>query len=255
MLNCCSRRGHAGSPEGPALIEEAAVNRLTLLAAASIASLVLSSNPEARGELFQLGSSFLVTGTNFPTNFGPATVTLGQSTTVNNGQLTLSETFVPDGPNAEWAVFNFSTTSGGPLAGNSSGLWQVNLNNIPLTQVVNYDNAFIYWTANGSAFSPLSLWGNVTQIAPNPINPSLGPAFFLPAGGTLTSLNVFANVFPYSFLNDVGVNTSAANDFHFGVHVTAVPEPSAWVLLAIAVGMVGVTRVMRRCRRLTLASA
>lgn len=172
-------------------------------------------------QLFQLGSSFSVSGINFPNDFGPETVTLGQTTTISSGRLALSETVVPDGPNAAWAIFNFSTTDGGPLAGDFGSLWGISINDVRMTHFVNIDDAFMYWTENGNAFSPLDLWGNVTKIGPNPIDPQLGPVFFLPASGTGTSLDGHISVTPYDFLFSVGIDLITADGFHFAVHVTS----------------------------------
>jgi hypothetical protein len=203
---------------------------------------------EVQAGLIPPGGTYTVTGTNFPGNFGPETVTLDQTAkAIEGGLLTLSETITPTGPNAAWIQFNFASSSGGPLAADLNSNWQVVLDDIPFSQEVLFDNAFIYWTANGTAFSPITPFGDVTEIAPDPIDPSVGPVFFLPAAsGEFTSLLVNADVNPYSFLGNVGVDPLAANDFHFAIHVTGVPAPPSWILFAIGSGLFGLVLGARR---------
>ena len=115
---------------------------------ALIAGLVLfgisAALPVQADPVFALGSTFTVTGTNFPTDFGPTPATLGSATTLNGGQLTLSETFTPISSTSEWVQFDFATTSGSPLGGNPSANFRLTINDIQTNEPAVLANAFVY---------------------------------------------------------------------------------------------------------------
>src|SRR5438445_2421392 len=145
------------------------------------------------------GSTYSVTGTNFPNGIATVIATEGASTNVAG--LTLTDTIVPDGPNAAWIQFNFVNPTGGSLAGNVNANWQINIDNLQLTGPAVFDNIFLYWTVNGTAVSPISSFGGITnQGNLNPFNPALGPVF----GGNsftgvpITSFDPLLFVNPYS---------------------------------------------------------
>jgi hypothetical protein len=107
---------------------------------------------------------------------------------------------------------------------------------------------------NGSAVSPINPFGGIGNVNPNPTNIVPGPVYggtlfppFLPPGTTLDLPNlIFVN--PYSFLSSGGINPNTANDFHAGLHFTAVnpvpppsvPEPTSIALFGVTgVGLLG----------------
>lgn len=88
--------------------------RTTLIAAAAAFGFISAAN----AGIFPIGSSLTLSGTNGPGGDYSDGTTFGATTTIDNGALDVSQTQTPDGPNAEWDVFNYSTVSGGPLAAN-----------------------------------------------------------------------------------------------------------------------------------------
>src|SRR5262245_1704977 len=96
--------------------------------AIAIGLALLWTGQTARARLILAGGTYTVAGTNFVTNYSQnVTVADGVTQSVNSGQLNLKLTVVPDGPNAEWDVFQFSTTNGGPLAGNLNAAWVLSM--------------------------------------------------------------------------------------------------------------------------------
>src|SRR5262245_14846369 len=86
------------------------------------------------------GSTYSLTGTNFPGGSGTVVVTEGTSTNVLG--LTVTDTIVADGPNADWFQLNFVNPTGGPLAANINANWQIALNGVQLTAPALFDNIF-----------------------------------------------------------------------------------------------------------------
>jgi hypothetical protein len=218
-----------------------------LLASALTAALGAAMVPSARAAaVYVLGGTYTVTGTNFPANFGPETVTLDQTTKpIESGALTVSETITPVNATTAFILFNFATPGSGSLAGDANADWGFTIDSIPIHGSGVLSNPFVYFTANGTPYSPLTAASGFGVIT-NPITGTgqvLDFVSFTPVvvAGSF-SLNVFSN--PYSFLNSVGVDTGTANDVHFGAEISLVPEPAS-VLLA-GLGLLGLSAVRRR---------
>jgi hypothetical protein len=224
--------------------------------AASALLLLLALAPRADAGLLQVGGTFTVAGLNFPTSFSQVVPVSTSPSPVNAGQLSLTTTVFPTGPNGEWADFAFSTTNGGPLAGNINASWNIQFFNLPMTQPSFWDGIYFYWTVNGTAVDPIFPFGSIGVAGPNPVNPALGPVFgnlSFPGVGPDTSItiNPFITIRPYSFVSAGGINPNTANGIHLGIHFdaanpTAVPEPSSLALLGV--GGLGVMTWVRRKR-------
>jgi hypothetical protein len=207
----------------------------------------LSTGQLAQAGILLTGGTFTVSGTNFVDTYSQV-VTVGTPTTVSNGKVNFSETVTPTGPNGEWVDFTFSTVNGGPLAGNVNGNWNINFLGLPMSQLAVWDGVFVYWSVNGTAVSPINQFGGMAPVAPNPINPALGPVYLAPVGsftpvGPATSFDFtpFLFVNPYSFVAAGAIDPNTANDLHLGLHldlahpIQPVPEPSSLVLVGMFV--------------------
>jgi hypothetical protein len=207
---------------------------------------LLCTGQTAWAGLIQAGGSYTVTGTNFVTNYSQNVTVDAQTHLVDSGLVNLTLTVVPDGPNAEWDVFRFTTTNGGPLAGNLNALWRLDMTNIPFNQAVAFDGFFAQWNVNGTAVSPIFPFGggalrvvhtNPTNIVPGPVYGGTVSGPIVPPGTTLNLPNLIF-VSPYSFVSAGGIDPNTANGFIAGLHFTAVnptavPEPSGLALLAL----------------------
>jgi hypothetical protein len=202
-----------------------------------------------------VGRQYTVNNINFRNTFTENVSLDGASSTINSGQLNVSETIVPDGLYSVWVVFDFETTSGGPLATNLSGSWRGRVENIQFLTPVGLDAFFVYWDVDGVPFSNiLPLFGN-TIVTTNPLTGS-GEVYYGEAAGPVPlSLThaLFATLNPYNQLNSRNINSATANGWHIAGHFTSpipingVPEPGS--LLLGGLGAIGVFAGARRRQR------
>lgn len=226
--------------------------------AGTAAVLLLGMATAARADIIPIGSSLSFGGTNLPGACANTTcqdaTTFGATTLIDGGALQLSETQVPDGPNAEWDVWSIATVNGGPLAGNIQGFWQITMSYV-LDAPVFFDQVALQWTVNGTPVDPLFNFGGICCATASNPSPITGEAYYnsgfsapLPAGLQSGWNQVF--VTPYSFVSAGGIDPNTANGLNFALHFTlqnpsAVPEPGSLALLGS--GLLGVA--IRRFRR------
>ncbi len=199
--------------------------------------LILLAGPLVFGQttsgpgIIPIGSPLTFGGTNAPDTYS-ATTTFGPNpVTVDNGAVKIWQTQTPTGPSGEWDVFYMQTTSGGPLAGNINGYWNIVMNYV-LNANVNFDGVVNQWLVNGTPVSPITdgIGSICCASTTNPIIP--GPAYYktgftvpYPAGPFSNWQQLFVS--PYSFVQSGGINPSAANEFIFALHFTlqaAIPK-------------------------------
>ncbi len=177
--------------------------------------------------IIPLGSPLTFGGTNAPDTYSATTTFSSTPVMVDNGAVKIWQTQVPTGANSEWDVFYMQTTSGGPLANNINGYWNIVMNYV-LSAAVNFDAVVQQWVVNGTAVGPLTNGiGSICCAATsNPILP--GPSYFnsgfnvpYPAGPFSNWQQVF--VTPYNLVTNGGINPNAANGFYFALHFTLQP--------------------------------
>jgi hypothetical protein len=183
----------------------------------------LVSGAAGAAGIIPIGSSLTFGGTNAPDTYSAATTFSSTPVVVDNGAVKIWQEQVPTGSNGEWDIFHVQTTSGGPLANNLGGLWNI-LMTYNLSAPVFFDGVVNQWAVNGTPVSPLSDFGTICcATSSNPILP--GAAYYktgfsspLPAGPFANWQQVFSS--PYSFVSQGGINPSTANQFTFALHFT-----------------------------------
>jgi hypothetical protein len=192
-----------------------------------------------------VGGTMTITVDNSPlgTNFTQG-VTLGAgTTTLDKGELTLTQTLIPDGPGQEWLVLDFQATGSYLLAGNLGGPWEISAV-APVSSPGLVTQAFLDWTTDGVWYDATRPILNIPVI-PNPLGTDPANVFgptSQPPWQANVNFNLFADITPYDDISAGGLNPNAVNGFVMGgLLVSSVPEPSSVALAAIGgVVMIGV---------------
>jgi hypothetical protein len=229
------------------------MNRIhqTILALGFTAFLAPLASKTAQAEIFNLGSTYTVSGDNFPGSFGPETVTLnGATKPIEGGQLTLSESIFHLSPTSEAIEFNFSTATGGSIAGNINNNFDMAISGVSFTAPATLVNPFLIFSSNGTPFSPITAVAGGFGVEANPINAALGNVFDFPgfapgAAATSMGLNMFSD--PFSFLAEAGIDPASTNGLTFGavVDFAAVPEPATLALFGAGIAALSLIRRRR----------
>jgi PEP-CTERM motif len=217
------------------------------------ALLVLPTAQAANAELFVTGSTFTVTGTSAPDSFSStATLTSGTTSSLDNGALNLLVSLVPAAGGAEWAVFQYSTTSGGAL-GNANLNWALDEVGLQLAQPAILQEGFVQFTQNGTALTPTSGIFPGFSVVSNPVPGGtgmgvLGTGVTLFPAGPLPSLGSFLS--PFGQLSGAGINPANVNDYEeallFAPQAASAPEPSTWAMMILGFAAIGFMAYRRR---------
>jgi streptogramin lyase len=175
------------------------------------------------GANFTTGPTII--GTNFVDNYNQLVPLTPNPTPVDNGQLTVTSTVFPDptDPTSQWVDFNFQSVSGGSLASNPNGFWQVYLTDIPETLPGAFTGLQFYWTTNGVAAPNITPITGEPPVATNLINPSLGLVYgsTFSGGSPISQLNVFVDLSGYAnALQSGSMNPATINGFHIAARTT-----------------------------------
>ncbi len=113
-----------------------------VLAALAGAQIVSAQNLTPTGGpgpgIIPIGSPLTFGGTNAPDTYSANTTFSSTPVVVDNGAVKIWQSQVPTGSNSEWDIFYMQTTSGGPLAGDINGYWNIVMNYV-LSAAVNFD--------------------------------------------------------------------------------------------------------------------
>ncbi len=231
-----------------------------LIFGALAASWMLTTPYEASAGLL-VGGALTVSVDDSPinTNFSQ-TLTLGPgTTTLDQGEMTLSQTLVSTGPGVQWLVLDFEATGGRLLAGDLNGFWSIGADTA-LSSPGGFTGVFGYWSVNGAPSSPITpipTFGFVGNVETDPLNPSISPVYGeefpgpIVSGTTSLALPNLVSFDPFSYyIGQGGMNANAINGFVIGIQVTnaSVPEPSSLCLGAIGAIVAGGATLARRGR-------
>lgn len=213
--------------------------------------------------LVTTGGSYKVSGTNFPVNFGPTSVTFDNSVhSLAGGQLNIQAKVTPINADAEWVEFIFSTPNGNAIAGNLNGFWNFTISDVPYSAPVELGAFIYYWTVDGQPVQNTKTWAGgflfndfVNPLGTNPIDGTQSPVFGAVALVPGPTFDPSLFITPFSFISTsvVGNNLdpSTVNGFHVASLIqrqnATVPEPGsvlAWSLLGLGL----VTLASRRRR-------
>jgi hypothetical protein len=216
-----------------------------------LAATALLGAAMARADVVPIGSSLTFGGTNSPDSYSDTT-TFGTTTLLDGGAVSLTTFETPTAGGGDWVVFEMSTTSGGPVAGDINGDWNIVMDYV-LSEPVYFDAVASQFTDNGTPFSPLSNFSGIccaTATNPSPLSGwtwyNSGFSAPLPAGTESNWQEIFID--PFSLVSAGGVDPSTANGFNFALHFTPqspVPEPASLFLL-LTVGLAGLLLQRRR---------
>jgi hypothetical protein len=217
--------------------------RVRILIFGALAASWMLANPYEASAGITVGGPLTVIVDDSPINTDfSQTLPVGAGTTsLDQGEMTVSQMLVSTGPGTQWLVLDFEATNGLPLAGNPGGFWSMGAD-LPLSSPGGFTGVFGYWSVNGAPSSPINpipVSGFVSNVETDPLNPSISPVYGEEFGGAIvsgtTSLALTDLVYfdPYSYYIGLGgMNPSAINGFVIGMQVTdaSVPEPSSLAL-------------------------
>jgi hypothetical protein len=207
--------------------------------------------PAHAANLFVLGSTFTVNATNSPDSFSD-TVTLTPGTqSLDGGAVDLNISIVDASGGGQWLVFNYTTTSGGPLAP-GGGYWSVNQLGIDAAVPVNFDNAYSEFLVNGVSqpWSYSFFGGYEPASSPVPGLSGTGVANISPfnspqPAGPLGNLGAFIDDYSDD-LSSAGINPATVNGYtqalEFAPQTAAVPELSTWAMMLAGFAGFGLVR-------------
>jgi len=209
-----------------------------LVLAAALSAVALAQS--AGGGLIPIGSALTFGGGNAPDTYSATTTFSSTPVLVDNGAVKIWQVQVPTPPGGEWDVFYMQTVSGGPLAGNINGDWNITIS-YDLSQAVFFDQVVNQWLVNGTPVSPLTngIGSICCATASNPIVP--GESYYGSGFSGALAAGVQSNwnqiyVDPYSIVANGGVNPSTANQFIFALHFTPQGPVVGGVVSASAFG-------------------
>lgn len=203
--------------------------------------------------LFVAGSTFQVQANNSPDTFTDNVTLTPGSYSLDGGALNLTFSIVPTGSGgAEWLVFDYTTTSGGPLSQPTDD-WALNQVGLDAAVAVNFIAAYSEWSDSGTVLTPTENifggYGIETNPVPGQSGTGLGVSGIVDplAAGPAASLGAFIS--PWSYLNNAGFNSADVNGYEQALEFepqTPIPTPEPTSLALLSAGVLGLALYRRR---------
>jgi hypothetical protein len=208
----------------------------------------------ARAELFVLGSSFTVTGTNAPDSFTSSASLIPGPQSLDGGNLLLTVSTVATAGGGEWILFDYNTPNAQPI-GHAALNWALSEVGVQTAVATNFDQSFASFDINGANEHPTSSVFPGFSVVANPVPGGTGfglgaTGFSAPfPAGPLSSLGSFIN--PWGQLDATGINSTTTSSYEEALHfspqvVVSTPEPYSIALLGFGVLGLGFVTAKRR---------
>jgi hypothetical protein len=220
----------------------------TLLSTLILIWAMSTPQPTVAGWLVGGSLSIGVDDSPLGTSFTQNLTLMPGTTTIDAGEMTLTQSIFQAGPHSQWLVLDFEATGGHLLAGNPDIGWQAGGSGQLSSPSIN-TSIFAYWSVDGIATQTIHPFGQFTSIETNPIDPNLGLVYYAnrnTAPSEIIGGSGHAN--PYNVISQGGMNPGKVDGFVLGlleVDVNAVPEPSTIGLMMFGILGVGTLRWWR----------
>jgi hypothetical protein len=222
----------------------------TLLAGLLIVSAAPIANADA---LFDTSSSFQVVGTNAPSSFTQTVTQVPGTYSLDAGALSLTLSIVSGSGGAEWLVFNYITTNGGPISQPGQN-FEIHENGNVAAQPLNFIGFYTQFSSNGTALTPTSSFFGGQPIGSNPVPGEAGSGWLVTGLSDPVAQGPFnigeTVIDPFSQLAPALGNTALPINgyelaLEFAPQLAAVPEASTWVMMIlgfVGIGFIGYRR-------------
>ena len=225
--------------------------KLALLATLLVSAATQTAHADP---LFVIGSTFQVQATNSPDTFTDTANLVTGTQSLDGGAVNLNISIVPASGGAEWLVFNYSTTSGGPF-GVQNAYWTLNQIGLEAAQPLNFIAAYAQFDNNGAALALTNPIFGGYSVVTNPVPGETGTGtgangFVSPiAAGAIGNLGAYMSNWS-AYLDGAGIDSTQVNGYEqaleFVPQVAAVPEPSTWAMMIFGFAGIGFMAYRRR---------